>query len=63
MTMGHLIETLSSKLAAIGGKIQNATAFTSKSVTEIGDEIKKYGFSKYGSETLIDGKTGEMFEG
>lgn len=60
MTIGQLLESLGAKLAAVTGKIQDATAFTSRSVNDLGEEMKKYGFSKYGSETLIDGKTGEM---
>ena len=60
MTIGHLLEMLGAKLAAVSGKIANATSFTSKPANEIGDQLKKYGFSKYGSDTLIDGKTGEM---
>ena len=60
MTVGHLLEMLGSKLAAVSGKITDATPFISKSVQDIGAEMKRYGFSKYGSETLIDGKTGEM---
>lgn len=60
MTIGQLLESIGGKLAAVTGKIEDATAFTSRSVNEIGEEMKKYGFSKYGSETLIDGKTGEL---
>jgi DNA-directed RNA polymerase II subunit RPB2 len=63
MTVGHLMEMLGAKLAAVSGNIEDATAFTSKSVTQLGAEMKKYGFSKYGCETLIDGKTGEMLTG
>ena len=60
MTIGQLIEALGGKLAAVSGKIQDATAFSHKSVQQLGKEMKAYGFSKYSDQQLIDGKTGEL---
>ena len=60
MTIGQLIEALGGKLAAVSGEIQDATAFSHKSVQQLGKEMKAYGFSKYGDQQLIDGKTGEL---
>ena len=60
MTIGQLIEALGGKLAAVSGEIQDATAFSHKSVQQLGKEMKAYGFSKYADQQLIDGKTGEL---
>lgn len=60
MTIGQLIEALGGKLAAVSGEIQDATAFSHKSVQQLGKEMKAYGFSKYSDQQLIDGKTGEL---
>ena len=60
MTVGQLMESLGGRLACENGIIEDATPFTHKSVQEIGTELKKYGFSKYGDTCLMDGHTGEM---
>lgn len=63
MTIGQLIESLGGKLACVKGKIEDATPFAHRSVQELGQEMKKYGYSKYSESCLIDGKTGEQMTG
>jgi len=44
MTIGHLIECLSSKLAALKGVEGDATPFSGIGLNEIADELHKFGY-------------------
>jgi DNA-directed RNA polymerase subunit B len=59
MTIGQLIEVLSGKLSAATGQFITATAFESKTVDELMNELHEAGYHKFGKETLYDGRTGE----
>ena len=58
MTIGHLIECLSSKVAAIRGDEGDATPFTNVTVDLISKELHRQGYQKYGNETVFNGFTG-----
>ena len=65
MTMGKLIEMIASKVGALRGETQNATAFNNFDLSKIGDlskQLREYGFNGGGMETMINGMTGETFE-
>tara|TARA_B100000902_G_scaffold394121_1_gene449764 strand:+ start:1434 stop:2048 length:615 start_codon:yes stop_codon:yes gene_type:complete len=62
MTIGHLQEMLFSKVAALNGKIQDATPFCHENIKTMADLLKANGFQEFGNERLIDGVTGLMHE-
>lgn len=62
MTIAQLLESLLGKKGCMSGKLQDGTSFQPISVESVGEELRKYGFSPTGSERMINGMTGEMFE-
>ena len=62
MTIGHLIECLSSKVSAITGLESDATPFSNITVDNIFETLGKLGYQKYGDEALFNGFTGRKFE-
>ena len=64
MTIGHLVETLISKTAAIYGGFGNCTAFENKGSKheEFGKMLTHADYHKSGNEVLYNGMTGEQLE-
>ena len=62
MTVGQLIESLLGKLCCLEGKIGNGTPFNNLSPSQIGEELKRFGFQSRGCETMFNGWTGEPLE-
>lgn len=60
MTIGHLIECLVSKVAAIKGKEGDGSPFTDLKVSDIADELHKLGYQKHGNEVLYNPQTGKI---
>jgi hypothetical protein len=62
MTIGQLLENLLGKAAANIGTIGNGTAFMNQGSPheEIGVQLERLGFEKYGNEILYNGMTGEQ---
>ena len=62
MTVGHWLEMLTGKTAALNGELADASPFNGVQVEDIAAELKKYGFNSMGNETLICGITGERMK-
>ena len=55
MTIGHMVETLLGKQAAIEGSEGDATPFTDVSVQAISNALHKLGYHRHGVEALFNG--------
>ncbi|SBS82274.1 DNA-directed RNA polymerase II 135 kDa polypeptide [Plasmodium malariae] len=62
MTIGHLVECLSGKVAAIEGSEGDATPFSKITVQEISNKLHKLGYEKYGNDILYNGHNGKMLK-
>ena len=64
MTIGHLVETLSSKMAAILGGFADCTAFVNNGPRHkvFGDILRDNGYHSSGNQILYNGMTGEQLE-
>jgi len=63
MTIGHVMECLASKVAALTGQRMDATAFSHKPVEEISSMLKRAGFSEDGKEVMYHPYTGKRLKG
>ncbi|XP_022729296.1 DNA-directed RNA polymerases IV and V subunit 2-like isoform X1 [Durio zibethinus] len=59
-TPGQLLEAALGKGIACGGSMQYATPFSTLSVDAITKQLHKAGFSRWGTERVYNGRTGEM---
>jgi DNA-directed RNA polymerase II subunit RPB2 len=64
MTIGHLVESLTSKVACFYGGFGDCTAFLNKGPKEklFGELLTKVGYSNTGNEVMYNGMTGEQLE-
>lgn len=65
MTINMLLEMLCSKVSCFSGNIQDASAFEHDGevlAEEMGEELKKLGYDRVGTEILYNGFTGEPFK-
>ena len=62
MTIGHLMEMLLGKATALGAIDGDATAFSGRSVEEIGRALESTGYNRTGTETFVDGRSGETLQ-
>ena len=60
MTMSHLIELISGKVGSLAGRYIDATPFESEDHIDLRKELANLGFREDGTETLYNGRTGEM---
>ncbi|KAH7864152.1 hypothetical protein Vadar_026365 [Vaccinium darrowii] len=59
-TPGQLLEAALGKGIACGGSQKYATPFSTLSVDAVTDQLHRAGFSRWGSERVYNGRTGEM---
>ncbi len=62
MTVGHVLEILTGKMAALKGEIVESNPFDPISEEEIRKTLEEMGFRYDGKEFLYDGRTGRMLE-
>ncbi|VEV54861.1 DNA-directed RNA polymerase II subunit RPB2, putative [Plasmodium vinckei vinckei] len=62
MTIGHLVECLAGKVAAIEGGEGDATPFSKITVQEISERLHRLGYEKYGNDILYNGHNGRMLK-
>ncbi len=63
MTIGHLLEMLGGKAAALKGMQVDGTPFTGTPQEELEDMLLKAGFKPNGKEVFYDGTTGQRIKG
>jgi DNA-directed RNA polymerase subunit B len=59
MTVGYLMEVLGGKVAALSGKIVDATPFSGETIDTLENNLKKLGFREDGKEIMYNGITGK----
>jgi DNA-directed RNA polymerase subunit B len=59
MTVGYLMDVLAGKLAALSGKIVDASAFSGETLDSLENNLKKLGFRASGKEIMYNGITGK----
>ena len=62
MTIGHLIECIAAKLAALEGSTIDGTIFIQHDVDSYYAGLEKHDYERYGNEILYNGKTGGQIE-
>ena len=62
MTLGKVIEIISSKVGAMKGERVNATAFRNFDLDSFMNILGSYGFNREGFENMRDGRTGEEYD-
>mmetsp|Transcript_14538 Transcript_14538/g.43946 ORF Transcript_14538/g.43946 Transcript_14538/m.43946 type:complete len:1179 (+) Transcript_14538:450-3986(+) len=62
MTIGHLVECLMSKVAALMGREGDATPFTAVTVEDISTQLHKFGYQSRGWEVMYNGHTGRRLQ-
>ena len=63
MTIGHLLEMLGGKAAALVAKQIDGTPFTGTPQEELEELLQKNGFKKNGKEVFYDGTSGQRIKG
>jgi len=59
MTVGYLMDILGGKVAALSGRIVDASAFSGETVDSLENNLKKLGFREDGKEIMYNGITGQ----
>jgi len=59
MTVGYLLELLAGKVGCLSGEIIDGTAFSGAKKEELEEQLKAFGFSYDGKETMYSGVTGK----
>ena len=59
MTVGYLMDVLGGKVAALSGKIVDATPFSGETIDTLENNLKKLGFREDGKEIMYNGITGK----
>jgi len=59
MTVGYLMDVLAGKVAALSGRIVDASAFSGETVDSLENNLKKLGFREDGKEVMYNAITGQ----
>ncbi|MEA3248501.1 MAG: DNA-directed RNA polymerase subunit B'' [Nanoarchaeota archaeon] len=59
MTVSYLMDILGGKVAALSGKIIDASAFTGETIDTLENNLKKLGFRETGKEIMYNGISGQ----
>jgi len=62
MTIGHLLETVFSKLCCMDGTVGDGTVYLPLDQTAMYDSLEKYGYEKHGNELLYNARTGNQID-
>ena len=62
MTVGYLLELLAGKVAALSGRVVDASAFSSESLDSLENNLQRLGFKYDGKEIMYNGITGKKME-
>lgn len=62
MTIGHLVECLLSKVAALSGQEGDATPFTDLTVEAVSHQLRQFGYHSRGLEVMYSGHTGRKLQ-
>jgi len=62
MTIGHFMESIAGKAAALDGVIVDGTPFSNQSRSELGAILESQGYHYGGKEVMYNGVTGERLE-
>ncbi len=62
MTVGQLIESIAGKVAALEGRLIDATPFYKEPIEEIKLTLRRLGYPDTGVEAMYDGRTGELLQ-
>ncbi|MBT7102037.1 DNA-directed RNA polymerase subunit B'' [archaeon] len=59
MTVGYLMDILGGKVAALSGRVVDASAFSGENIDSLENNLKKLGFRADGKEVMYNGITGK----
>ncbi len=59
MTMGYVMDILAGKVAALSGRIVDASPFSGETLSSLEENLRKLGFRENGKEIFYNGITGE----
>jgi DNA-directed RNA polymerase beta subunit len=59
MTVGYLMDVLGGKVAALSGRVVDASAFSGETIDSLENNLKKLGFRADGKEVMYNGITGQ----
>lgn len=62
MTVGQLIELIAGKVGSLDGRQVDGTPFGGEDPQSLKEQLKKMGFSPAGTESMIDGRTGQRLQ-
>ncbi len=62
MTLGHIIELIGGKVGALAGRYIDGTTFDAEPEEALRKELLELGFRENGTETMYNGRTGQMFK-
>lgn len=59
MTVGYLMDVIAGKVAALSGRIVDASSFSGETIDTLENNLKKLGFRESGKEVMYNGITGK----